>query len=34
MACRLINPKEGIRVDEYGKDAPAWALYKAVVDEV
>lgn len=34
MACRLINPKEGVRVDEYGKDAPAWALYEAVVDEV
>lgn len=34
MACYLINTKEGIRVNEYGKDAPAWALYKAVVDEV
>jgi hypothetical protein len=34
MACYLINTKEGIRVNEYGKDAPAWALYKAVVNEV
>jgi hypothetical protein len=34
MNCCLRDTLQGFRVDEHGKDAPSWALYKAVVDEV
>jgi len=27
MACRLRDPEQGLRVDEYGPQAIAWALY-------
>lgn len=28
MACHLVSPMEGLRVDEYDPQAVAWALYR------
>lgn len=33
-SCSLLDYIKNSLIIEYGKDAPSWALYKAVVDEV
>ena len=34
MYCSLFDPEQKILIRESGPNAPAWALYKAVADEV